>query len=209
VHRAPARAAYDRPTVDAILDAALVAHVGFVADDQPFVIPVNHARVGDAVLLHGAPGSRAFRLLAAGAPICLTVTVLDGLVLARSAYHHSVNYRSAVILGRAELITEPAAKLAALEAFSERLVPGRWAEVRPPSPAELRATTVVRLAIDEASAKARTGPPGDEPGDLDLPAWAGVLPLAIRAGAPEPAPDLAPGTSLSPSVRRLLERLGG
>ncbi|MCU0483016.1 MAG: pyridoxamine 5'-phosphate oxidase family protein [Chloroflexi bacterium] len=209
VRRAPAQAAYDRATIDAILDASLVAHLGFVVDGQPYVIPVNHARVEDAILLHGAPGSRAFRILAAGAPVCLTVTVLDGLVLARSAYHHSVNYRSAVVLGRAQPITDPAAKLAALEAFSERLVPGRWAEVRPPDDGELRATTVVCLPIEEASAKARTGPPGDDPDDFDRPAWAGVLPLAIRAGTPEPAPDLAPGGPLSPSVQQLLERLGG
>jgi nitroimidazol reductase NimA-like FMN-containing flavoprotein (pyridoxamine 5'-phosphate oxidase superfamily) len=186
VRRATGRAAYDRRTIDAILDEALVAHLGFAVDGQPYVIPVNHARVGDDVLLHGSPGSRAFRLLAAGAPACLTVTLLDGLVLGRSAFHHSVNYRSVVLLGQAVPITEPAAKLAAL-----------------------RATAVVRLPIDEASAKLRAGPPSDEPDDLHLPAWAGVLPLAERAGTPEPSPDLAPGIELSPSVRRLLERFGG
>ena len=208
VRRAPDRAAYDRATIDAILDAALVAHIGFVVDGQPYVIPVNHARVGDDVLVHGSPASRAFRLLAAGDPVCLTVTLVDGLVLGRSAFHHSVDYRSVVLLGRGVPVTEPAAKLAALEAFSERLVPGRWTEVRPPNPKELRATMVVRIAIDEASAKARSGPPGDEPGDRALPTWAGAVPLALRAGAPVPAPDLAPGIEPSPAVLRLLERFG-
>lgn len=209
VRRAPGRAAYDRATIDAILDAALVAHLGFVVDGQPYVIPVNHARVGDDVLVHGSPASRAFRLLAAGDPVCLTVTLVDGLVLGRSAFHHSVNYRSAVVLGRGVPVTAPAAKLAALEAFSERLFPGRWAEVRPPSAREIRATAIVRIPIEEASAKVRVGPPGDEPEDLALPAWAGELPLAVRAGPPEPAPDLAPGIEPSAAIRRLLERFGG
>ena len=209
VRRLPDRSRYDRETIDAILDAALVAHLGFVVDGQPYVIPVNHARVGDDVLVHGSPASRAFRLLAAGSPVCLEVTVVDGLVLGRSAFHHSVNYRSAVLLGRGVPVTSPAAKLAALEAFSERLFPGRWAEVRPPSAGEIRATAVVRIPIVEASAKWRVGPPGDEPEDLALPAWAGELPLAVRAGPPEPSPDLAPGIEPSAAVRRLLERFGG
>jgi uncharacterized protein len=209
VRRAPERGAYDRAMIDAILDAALVAHLGFVADGQPYVIPVNHARAGDDLLVHGSPAARAFRLLAAGDPVCLTVTLVDGLVLGRSAFHHSVNYRSAVVLGRGIPVTEPAAKLAALEAFSERLLPGRWAEVRPPSAIELRATAVVRIPIDESSAKVRSGPPGDEPDDLDLPTWAGELPLVTRADPPRPAPDLPPGTALSPAVQRLLDRYGG
>lgn len=208
VRRVPKRAAYDRATIDAILDAGLVAHLGFVVDGQPYVIPTLHARVGDDVLVHGSPASRAMRALAEGAPVCLTVTLTDGLVLARSVFHHSVNYRSVVLIGRATPVREVAARRAALEAFTERIAPGRWAEVRPPSAKELRATAVLRIPIDEASAKLRSGPPGDDPEDVRLPAWAGVIPLALRAGPVEPAPDLAPGTELSPSVRRLLERFG-
>ncbi len=209
VRRLPKRAAYDRATIDAILDAGLVAHVGFIVDGQPYVIPMLHARVSDDVLVHGSPASRAMRSLAEGAPVCLTVTLVDGLVLARSAFHHSVNYRSVVLLGRAEPVREPAALAAALEAFTERITPGRWAEVRRPSAQELRATVVLRIPIEEASAKLRSGPPGDDPEDLALPAWAGVVPLALRAGAPEPAPDLAVGTGLTPAVRRLVARFGG
>jgi len=208
VRRLPKRAAYDRATIDAILDAALVAHLGFVVDGQPYVIPVLHARVGDDVLVHGSAASRAMRALAEGAPVCLTVTLLDGLVLARSAFHHSANYRSVVILGRAVPVREAPEKLAALAAFTERLVPGRWAEVRPPDARELRATAVLRIPLAEASAKLRSGPAHDDPADLARAAWAGVLPLAVRAGPPEQAADLIPGTALSPSVRRLLERFG-
>lgn len=209
VRRVPDRAAYDRATVDAILDAGLVAHLGFVVEGQPYVLPTLHARVGDDVLVHGSTASRAVRSLADGSPVCLTVTLLDGLVLARSVFHHSVNYRSVVLIGRAVPVHAATAKLAALRAFTERIAPGRWDEVRPPSAKELRATAVLRLPIGEASAKLRAGPPGDDPDDLQLPAWAGVVPLALRAGTAEPAPDLASGTEPSPSVRRLLERFGG
>jgi nitroimidazol reductase NimA-like FMN-containing flavoprotein (pyridoxamine 5'-phosphate oxidase superfamily) len=206
VRRLPKRAAYDAATIAAVLDAGIVAHLGFVVDGQPYVIPTLHARVGDAVYLHGAPAGRAMRALAAGMPVCLTVTHVDGFVLARSAFHHSVNYRSVVVLGRATPVTEPQEKLGALEAFMERVTPGRWAEVRPPDDAELKATAVVRLDLGEASVKLRTGGPVDDAGDLESSAWAGVVPLRLAAGPPEPASDLEPGIEPSPAVRALLER---
>jgi uncharacterized protein len=200
VRRLPARGAYDRATIDAILDEGLVAHLGFAADGVPYVIPTLHARDGDVVYVHGSSASRALRALQAGAPACLTVTLLDGLVLARSAFHHSVNYRSVVVLGRPRLVEGDAERLAALEAFTERLVPGRWAEVRRPSRQELKATKILALALDEASAKVRTGPPGDDEEDLALDCWAGVVPLAQVAGPPEPAPDLREGIAPSEPV---------
>jgi uncharacterized protein len=208
VRRLPQRAAYDAASIEAVLDAGIVAHLAFVDDGQPFVIPILHARVGDLVYVHGSPASRAIRVLAAGAAACLTVTHLDGLVLARSAFHHSVNYRSVVVLGRALLVTEPGEKLQALEAFMERVTPGRWAEVRPPDERELKATAVLRLDLGEASVKLRTGGPGDDAADLDSPAWAGVVPLRVTAGPPEDAADLGPGTMPSPAVMALLERFG-
>jgi nitroimidazol reductase NimA-like FMN-containing flavoprotein (pyridoxamine 5'-phosphate oxidase superfamily) len=208
VRRVPQRAAYDDDTIAAILDAGVVAHLGFVDDGQPYVIPVLHARVGDLVYVHGSPASRAFRLLGEGAPACLTVTHLDGIVLARSAFHHSVNYRSVVVLGRASPVTEPDEKLRALEAFTERVTPGRWAEVRPPDARELKATAVLRMDLGEASAKIRTGWPTDDERDLEGSAWAGVIPIRMVAGRPEAAPDLAPGIAPSAAVRTLLERFG-
>ncbi len=208
VRRLPDRAAYDADTIGAILDAGVVGHLGFVVDDQPYVVPMLHARVGTAIYLHGSPASRAMRVLAAGAPACLTVTHLDGFVLARSAFHHSVNYRSVVVLGRAVTVTEPAEKLAALEAFMERVTPGRWAEVRPPDARELKATAVLRMDLGAASAKIRTGGPHDDEGDLGRSAWAGVIPIHMVAGPPDFAPDLAPGIAPSAAVRTLLERYG-
>jgi hypothetical protein len=185
VRRAPKRGAYDRGLIDAVLDEALVAHLGFAHDGQPFVIPTLHARVGDEVYVHASTAARVTRVLQAGTPACLTVTLLDGLVLARSAFHHSMNYRSVVVLGQARTVRDDAERLAALEAFTERLVPGRWAQVRPPNRQELKATQVLALRLDEASAKVRTGPPVDDEEDLALDVWAGVVPLALRAGAPE------------------------
>lgn len=196
----PARAAYDRAVIDAILDEALVAHVGFVQSGQPYVIPTLHARVGDIVYFHGSAASRAVRALAAGVPACLTVTLLDGLVFARSAVHHSVNYRSVVALGVATEVQGEEERMEALHAFTERLVPGRWEEVRPPSAKELKAVRVLAMDLDETSAKVRTGPPLDEPEDYSLPVWAGVLPLRLQAGAPEPDPRLAAGIVASPTV---------
>jgi nitroimidazol reductase NimA-like FMN-containing flavoprotein (pyridoxamine 5'-phosphate oxidase superfamily) len=206
VKRLPARAAYDRPTIDAILDAALVAHLGFALDGQPYVIPTLHARVGDTVYFHGSAASRTILALTAGARACLTVTLLDGLVLARAALHHSVNYRSVVVLGTPRPIEGPPEREAALHAFTERLLPGRWAEARPPTPRELKAVRVLALDLDEASAKLRTGPPLDDEQDYALDVWAGVIPLRTVAGEPEPDPRLAAGIPPPPSLSGLLAR---
>jgi len=188
------RGRYDRAAIDAILDEALIAHLGVVdPDGQPLVLPVLHARRGDVVYVHGSAASRTMRTLAGGAPACLTVSLLDGLVLARSAMHHSANYRSVVLLGRAASVLERAHKLAAFEAIVEHIVPGRWADVRPPSENELRATSVLVFPIEEGSAKIRSGPPVDDEEDYTLPAWAGVLPLLTQAGPPEADPRLRAG----------------
>lgn len=202
VKREPHRGRYDRETIDAILDAALVCHLGFVQDGQPFVIPTLHARVDDELLVHGSSASRALREAGSGIPVCVTVTLLDGLVLARSVFEHSVNYRSVVVLGTATPVTGDAEKLAALEALTERLLPGRWADARIPDRKELKATAVLRLPLDEASAKVRTGPPmdGDTP-DAELDVWAGVIPLVTRALPPEPDPALRPGIPVPPYAR--------
>jgi hypothetical protein len=191
------RGTHDRATIDAILDEALIAHLG-IADEhgQPFVIPTFHARRGDVVYLHGSTASRALRALKGGAPACLTVSLLDGLVLARAAMHHSANYRSAMLLGRARPVEDRAEKLAALEAIVEHIVPGRWAEAREPNENELRATAVLALPIDEASAKVRTGPPVDDEEDYALPVWAGVIPIAGQARAPVPDPRLPAGVDV-------------
>jgi uncharacterized protein len=201
VRRKRERGSHERATIDAILDEALIAHLG-IADEhgQPFVIPTLHARHGDVVYLHGSTASRTLRALKGGAPACLTVSLLDGLVLARAAMHHSANYRSAMLLGTARAVEAPAEKLAALQAIVEHIVPGRWSEARPPTEKELKATTVLALAIDEASAKVRSGPPIDDEPDYDLPVWAGVIPIASQAGAPQPDPRVAPGTPPSPSA---------
>lgn len=193
VRRLPNRAAYDRATVDAILDEALVCHLGFVHDGQPFVIPTLHARAGNRLYVHGSSASRMQNTLGSGVPVCVTVTLLDGLVLARSAFHHSVNYRSVVLLGSACVVTAPDEKLLALEAFTNHLVPGRWAEVRPPTAQELKATSVLYLPLDEVSAKVRTGPPVDDEEDYALDVWAGVVPLSLHAGAPVADVRLAAG----------------
>jgi hypothetical protein len=186
------RGSHERERIDAILDEGLIAHVGIVEDGQPFVVPTLHARAGDVVYLHGSAASRTMRAMAAGAPLCLTVSVIDGLVLARAAMHHSANYRSAVLLGRARPVTDPGELLAGFEAVVERLVPGRWSDVRPPNAKELRATALVALGIEEASAKVRTGGPIDDDEDYALPAWAGVIPLSLHAGEAEPDARLAP-----------------
>ena len=201
VRRLSERGAYDRRTIDAVLDAALVAHLGFVQDGQPFVIPTLHARVDDRVYVHGSAASRTLRTLAGGIRACLTVTLLDGIVLARSVFEHSMNYRSVVVLGTATVVDDPAEKLVALEAFSEHLLPGRWAEARQPSARELRATSVLTLPLDEASAKVRDGGPedGDTP-DADLDVWAGHVPLVVQALAPVPDPTLRAGIPVPPGL---------
>jgi nitroimidazol reductase NimA-like FMN-containing flavoprotein (pyridoxamine 5'-phosphate oxidase superfamily) len=186
LRRKAERGSHDRAVIDAILDEALICHVGFAHDGHPSVIPMIHARVGDHFYLHGAAGNHLLRSLASGIEACVTVTQLDGLVLARSAFHHSVNYRSVVIFGVAERVDDPGEKRAAVDALVEHVVRGRSADTRPPTPEELRATLVVRLPLSEASAKIRTGGPIEEPGDLELPHWAGELPLALTAAAPVP-----------------------
>ena len=193
VRRLPERGVYDRAAIDAILDEGLVCHLGFVHEGQPFVIPTLFARIGDEVYVHGSAASRTLRSLRDGIDVCLTVTLVDGIVLARSIFHHSINYRSVVVLGRAVEVEDRDEKLRALEAFSARILPGRWAEVRPPNAQELKATSILRLPLDEASAKARTGPPKDEEEDYALRVWAGVIPVALAAGTPQPDPRLAPG----------------
>jgi uncharacterized protein len=195
------RGSHDRAAIDAILDEALIAHLG-IADEhgQPFVIPTLHARMGDEVYLHGSTASRALRALHDGAPVCLTVSLLDGLVLARAVMHHSANYRSVMLLGKARLVEAPQEKLAALEAVVEHIVPGRWAEARVPSANELKATAVLALPIDEASAKIRSGPPQDDEDDYALPVWAGVIPLVTEARAPQPDPRLSPAIAAPPAA---------
>jgi nitroimidazol reductase NimA-like FMN-containing flavoprotein (pyridoxamine 5'-phosphate oxidase superfamily) len=187
IHRLPKRGHYDRETIYGILDATILCHVGFVQDGQPFVIPTNYARQGDTLFLHGATTSRLIRHVGAGGPVCISVAILDGLVLAKSAFHHSVNYRSAVVFGRGRLVEDDVGKLRALELFTERVVTGRWQSVRPPNPRELRATAVAAIDIESASAKIRGGPPSDDEDDLGLPVWAGVLPILQTLGDPLPA----------------------
>ena len=194
VRRIHERGHYDRGAIDAVLDAGLVAHLGFVHGGQPFVIPTLYARVGDEAVLHGSSASRAIRAMGDGIPACLTVTLLDGVVLARSVFEHSMNYRSVVVLGTATAIVDPDEKRAALEALTEQLLPGRWADARQPTAKELKATGVLRMPLDEASAKIRTGgaEDGDSP-DADLEVWAGHVPLVTAALDPVPDPDLRPG----------------
>ena len=196
VRRLPKRGAYDRQTIEAILDEAFICHVGFVVDGQPMVIPTIHARVDDSLYFHGSVASRMLRSLEQGVPVCVTVTLLDGLVLARSAFHHSMNYRSVVILGTATAVVDRDEKLRVLDALVEHVMKGRSADARPPSEAELNATMVLRLPIAEASAKIRTGPPIDDEEDYTLPVWAGVLPLELTPHEPVADPRLKPGVEL-------------
>lgn len=196
VRRHPERGVYDRAAVDAILDEALFCHVGFVAEGRPFVIPTIHARAGDTLYLHGSPASRMLKTLGGGIDVCVTATILDGLVLARSVYNHSMNYRSAVVLGSARPVEEREEKLSALEVIVEHVAPGRRTDARGPSDKELAGTSVLALTLDEASAKVRTGPPKDFDEDVALPIWAGVVPLELVAGEPEAAGDLPTGVAL-------------
>jgi len=183
VRRLPERGAYERETIYSILDEGLICHVGFVADGAPFVIPTGYARQGDMLYIHGSAASRMIRALGTGVEACITVTLLDALVLARSVFHHSMNYRSVVILGRSRRIDDDAEKLLALEWITEHLVPGRWREARHPSAQEMKATSVLAFSLAESSAKSRSGPPGDDEADYALPVWAGVLPLSLATGA--------------------------
>ena len=193
IKRQGIRAAYDRETVYGILDAGLLCHVGYVIDGQPYVTPTAYWREGDRVFWHGSSASRMLRQVETGIPICFTVAMLDGLVLARSGYHSSINYRSVMAFGRAEKITDPEEKLASLVAFSERITHGRWAEQRPVNKQEMKATTVLTMRLEEVAAKIRTGPPGDDEEDYALDVWAGVVPVHSVVGTAEDDPRLKPG----------------
>ena len=189
--RLPRRGHFDRETVYGILDEGFICHVGFAPGGQPVVIPTGYARVDDKLYIHGSQASRMLRTLAGGVDACVTVTIIDGLVLARSAFHHSINYRSVVIFGRATLIEDREEKYTALVALSEHIIRGRWNDVREPTEQEMKATTVLQLPLVEASAKIRTGPPIDDEEDYALPVWAGVVPLKLEAGEPIPEPRLS------------------
>lgn len=201
IHRNPKRASYDTRVIHDVLDAGMVCHLGYVVEAQPYVIPTLYGRDGDRLVLHGSAASRAL-ITGSHLPVCVTVTHHDGLVLARSLFHHSANFRSVVVIGRARRIDDEHEKLEALRVLTEHLVPGRWDEARAPTGTELRATAVLELALDECSAKIRTGPPDDDEDDLVLGVWAGVIPLETRGGAPVPDPTLADGIPVAPSVRR-------
>jgi len=195
IKRLPKRGHYDRETIYRILDEALICHVGFVENKQPYVIPINFARVEDTIVLHGAKASRLLKHIEAGHPVCVEATIVDGLVLARSVFNHSINYRSVVLFGKGHPVEDEEEKLAALKAITEHLIPGRWNEARLPNRKELNATRVVSIPIDEASAKVRMGPPVDDQEDYALPVWAGVLPLQEMTFAPirdEVLPDDIP-----------------
>ncbi|MGI8500896.1 MAG: pyridoxamine 5'-phosphate oxidase family protein [Hassallia sp.] len=193
IKRVPQRGNYERQVIYQILDEGLICHLGFTIDNQPFVIPTAYGRVEDQLYIHGSPASRMLRSLVTGIEVCLTVTLLDGLVMARSAFHHSMNYRSVVIFGTASVVQNAEQKLEALRAFTEHVVPGRWAEVRQPSRQELQGTLVLSLPLAEASAKMRTGAPLDDEIDYDLPVWAGVVPLQLVAGEAISDSRLQPG----------------
>lgn len=196
IKRRPQRGSYERDVVYGIIDEALYCHVGFIQGGQPIVIPTLHARLNDALILHGAKASRMLKHVASGEPTCVAITLLDGLVFARSAFNHSMNYRSVVVFGHGRLIEDPDEKWQAVETLTEHVARGRWADSRPPTPKELDATAFVSMAIERASAKIRSGPPGDDEADYALPIWAGVLPTGLQPGEPLPDPRLAPGIAL-------------
>jgi len=201
----PKRAEYDRATVAAILDEGLYCHVGFSVDGQPYVIPTIHARMGDQLYIHGSSASRMLRTLKEGVPVCVTVTILDGLILARSAFHHSMNYRSVVALGTAREVTDAEEKYSALKAIVDHVAPQRWNDVRWPNEQELKATSVLRLPLEEVSAKVRTGPPLDDEEDYLLPCWAGEIPLRLTPQAPIADPRLRSGIEI-PEYARSYQR---
>ncbi len=204
VKRVPQRGHYDRNTIYQVLDAGFVGHVGFAIDQQPFVIPMAYGRQKDRIFLHGATSSRLITSLKTGIPVCMTVTHLDGIVLARSAFHHSMNYRSAVLFGQAREVP-PEEKEDALFIISEQILKGRWESSRKPNPKELKATSVLEFSIEEASAKIRTGPPKDDKEDYELPIWAGVIPFQRLMLPPLPDPDLMPGLAPGPEIKALFE----
>ena len=190
VKRRPQRGCHDRATIEQILDEALVIHVGFIANHQPFVIPMGYGRDGDRLYIHGAVASRMLQNLEQGIDICVSATILDGIVIARSLFHHSMNYRSVVLFGRATLVDDEEEKLHALKVLSEQIVPGRWEQARQPTPQEIKATTVLAFPIEEGSAKVRSGDPKDDAADYELPIWAGQLPLKLTPGVPIPDSQL-------------------
>ncbi|MDQ6749087.1 MAG: pyridoxamine 5'-phosphate oxidase family protein [Candidatus Dormibacteraeota bacterium] len=208
VRRHAERGRYDRQTIDAILDEGLICHLGFTVEGQAQVIPTMYARRGDTVYVHGAVANRALSALRAGAEACLVVTILDGLVMARSAFNHSMNYRSVVVVGPASEITDRAEKLKAMEALLEQVAPGRWTDARQPSAAEMASTVILALPLDEASAKVRSGPPVDDPADMHAGYWAGVIPLQLQSSPPVDAPELPPGIE-QPAYARKYRRPGG
>lgn len=192
--RLPQRGSFERQQINEILDEGFVCHVGFVVNGEPVVIPTGYARAGDALIIHGSQASRMLRQLGQGIDVCVTVTLIDGLVLARSAFHHSMNYRSVVVFGRARVIDQREEKMSALTALSEHMIPGRWDEVREPNDREFQLTTVLSIPLTEASAKVRTGPPLDNEEDYELSVWAGVIPLEMMANDPVPDPRLGANT---------------
>jgi nitroimidazol reductase NimA-like FMN-containing flavoprotein (pyridoxamine 5'-phosphate oxidase superfamily) len=207
VRRGPKKGRYDRASIDDVLDRGLLAHVAFADGDDAVCIPMLYALVGDRIYIHGSTKSRAVRVLADGARACVTVTIVNGLVLARSAFEHSANYDSAMVFGTFALVEDADERMRAFEAFTEKLLPGRWDEVRQPNATELRATEILSMEIDLASAKLRSGPPDDDDSpDAELDTWAGVVPIVKSYGLPEPSPGLRPGIEVSESVRRLLTR---
>lgn len=206
LRRIPKRGIFDRDTIYAILDEGFICHVGFAVEGEPFVIPTGYARISDRLVVHGSAASRMMREIAGGIEVCITVTLLDGLVLARSAFHHSMNYRSVVIFGKAEIVTGEDEKTEALRALTEHIVPGRWEDVRWPTPLELKATTVLTVPIDEASAKVRTGDPIDDEEDYEMDVWAGVIPLVMTPNAPLGDTRLKNGISVPEHVSRYRRR---
>lgn len=198
--RLPKRGNFERETIYQILDEAIVCHVGFAVNDQPFVIPTSFARIDDHLMIHGSAASRMMRSLSEEIDVCVTVTLIDGLVLARSAFHHSINYRSVVVFGKAKIISDEQEKYDALKAFTEHIVPDRWSEIRPPTKNELKGTTVLSLPLTEASAKIRTGNPVDDDEDYELDVWAGVLPIDLAAGKPINDERLRDGIAVPPNV---------
>ena len=209
LRRIPDRGSHDWTTINQILDAGFLAHVAFCVDRQPFVIPTLYGRDGERLYLHGSAASRMLRELETGIPACVTVTLVDGLVLARSAFDHSMNYRSIIAFGSARKVVDPQQKLKSLRVISEHLIAGRWADVRGPSEKELKATTVLEFSIEEASTKVRSGPPRDDESDYGLPVWAGVLPLEVKSRPPIPDGQLVEGITLPDYVRRYDARLAG